>query len=151
MTRALRALLTDSIDYAGLFPPAELSLEESARNHARYLKEPEAWMLGRFVCPASRLDELNKIAGELSSGDPWRVTVVATKGNTDRLATMELPSLRIQSLEISFLMEGREVIWSLRKTLKTHGGENVISYIEFPLPVDQEDWLSIGIRMTQTS
>lgn len=55
---SLRALLEGIIDYAGLFPPAKLPLDEAIRNYARYRAEPEAWMLGRFICPAARLAEL---------------------------------------------------------------------------------------------
>jgi len=58
MTPSLQALLAGAIDYAGMFPPASLDLEQSARNYFAYGAAPEAWMLGRFVCPASRLHEL---------------------------------------------------------------------------------------------
>ena len=57
MQPSLRTLLTEIVDYAGLFPPAKLQLDEAIRNYARYLRGPEAWMLGRFVCPAARLRE----------------------------------------------------------------------------------------------
>jgi hypothetical protein len=53
-----RALLTGLIDYAGLFPPAGLGMEDAVAEHARHNAEPEAWMLGRFVSPAARFDEL---------------------------------------------------------------------------------------------
>ena len=46
------------VDYAGLFPPAALAMAEAARRYAAYLGSPEAWMLGRFVVPVERLDEL---------------------------------------------------------------------------------------------
>ena len=62
MTPSLQALLAGAIDYAGMFPPASLDLEQSARNYFAYGAAPEAWMLGRFVCPASRLHELASIA-----------------------------------------------------------------------------------------
>ena len=54
----LRALLERIIDYAGLFPPAKLPLDDAIKNYARYRRDAEAWMLGRFVIPASRLGEL---------------------------------------------------------------------------------------------
>lgn len=59
MSPSLRELLSGIIDYAGLFPPANLPLDEAIRNYARYRTEPESWMLARFVCPAKRLAELN--------------------------------------------------------------------------------------------
>lgn len=48
----------NAIDYAGLFPPAKLSMKESLDNYLRYAEGKEAWILGRFVCSAGRLDEL---------------------------------------------------------------------------------------------
>lgn len=58
MRASLRALLEGLIDYAGLFPPAKLPLPEALANYQRYRAGPEAWMLGRFICPASRLGEI---------------------------------------------------------------------------------------------
>jgi hypothetical protein len=58
MRGSLRALLTGVIDYAGLFPPAQLPLEQALRNVAAYRKSPDAWMLGRFVCPSKSLAQL---------------------------------------------------------------------------------------------
>jgi hypothetical protein len=55
---ALRALLSGLIDYAGMFPPAKLSLEDAAKNFVGYARGPHAWMLGKFVVPADRVEEL---------------------------------------------------------------------------------------------
>jgi len=57
-TRSLHALLEGLIDYAGLFPPAGLSMQDAVRNYARYREEDYAWALGRFVVPADRVDEV---------------------------------------------------------------------------------------------
>jgi len=54
---ALQALLSGLIDYAGMFPPAKLSLRDAARNFVRYMQGRHAWMLGKFVLPAAQLDE----------------------------------------------------------------------------------------------
>jgi hypothetical protein len=61
MTESLRALLTGVIDYAGLFPPAQLPLDQALRNYTAYRESPDAWMLARFVCPAARLKELDPV------------------------------------------------------------------------------------------
>jgi hypothetical protein len=58
MTRALRVLLEKLIDYAGLFPPAGLSMEDAVRNYARYREGELAFALGRFVVPEDRVDEV---------------------------------------------------------------------------------------------
>jgi hypothetical protein len=83
MSASLRALLSGILDYAGLFPPARLPLEPAIRNYARYRGEPESWMLGRFVCPATRLGELSPFVAELfRSGPPLAVAVLGRGGNT---------------------------------------------------------------------
>src|SRR5665213_1858935 len=46
------------VDYAGLFPPAALGLSEAVAEYERARNGPNAWMLGRFVVPASRMEEL---------------------------------------------------------------------------------------------
>jgi len=52
-----RALLERLFDYAGLFPPAGLGMNESVRNYLRYRAGPQAWMLGRLVIPWRRRQE----------------------------------------------------------------------------------------------
>ena len=58
MSASLRALLAGAIDYAGMFPPASLPLGQAFDNYLRYRSGPDAWMLGRFVCPVGRLPDL---------------------------------------------------------------------------------------------
>jgi hypothetical protein len=81
MFASLRALLDGVIDYAGLFPPAQLSLDQAIRSYARYRQEPASWMLGRFVCPAGRLAELVAYREHLlRDGPPFSFTVLARGG-----------------------------------------------------------------------
>src|SRR5438034_7858967 len=82
MRASLRALLTGVIDYAGLFPPAGLPLEQAIRNYARYRQEPESWMLGRFVCPAARLAELVPFKERFQRGPPFVFSVLGRGGNS---------------------------------------------------------------------
>ena len=58
LARSLQTLLAGLIDYAGLFPPASLSMEQALANYARYREGEHAWMLGRFVVPAARAAEV---------------------------------------------------------------------------------------------
>jgi hypothetical protein len=85
MRESLQALLTGAIDYAGLFPPAKLPLEQAIRNFADYRTRPEAWLLGRFICPAARLMELAPFAKELFSEEaPCALSVLGRSGETAR-------------------------------------------------------------------
>jgi hypothetical protein len=54
---AKRALLDRLIDDAALFPPANLTMLPALRAHARHKESAYWWIGGRFVVPASRLDE----------------------------------------------------------------------------------------------
>ncbi len=78
--RPLRILLEHSIDYAGLFPPAGLAMGPAVENYAAYRAGPHAWALGRFVLPASRLEELETAAAGLLTEQPttvpWRLSVL---------------------------------------------------------------------------
>ncbi|HSD29477.1 MAG TPA: hypothetical protein VLL75_19395, partial [Vicinamibacteria bacterium] len=75
-----RALLAGLVDFAGLFPPASLSMDEAVAEYAKSRRSPEAWMLGRFVVPAGRLAELSRAADahlpEPGAGEPWRLSAL---------------------------------------------------------------------------
>jgi hypothetical protein len=58
MTRSLRALLERLIDYAGLFPPAALTMQDAVRNYARYRDGEFSWALGKFVVSKERVKEV---------------------------------------------------------------------------------------------
>lgn len=73
----LQTLLTGAIDYAGLFPPAALSMREAVARYADYRGAAEAWALGRFVVPLTRVEELvtaQRTVGAHSQG--WRLSVL---------------------------------------------------------------------------
>lgn len=88
---SLRALLSRIIDYAGLFPPAKLSMAETVENYAKYLKSPEGWMMGRLVVPVSRLEEFEKEAASLlprdldDDSEPWQISALADSSETPQL------------------------------------------------------------------
>ena len=77
---SVRALLAGAVDYAGLFPPAGLSMPEAVINYATYKNSNYNWMLGRFVVTAARLGEFYEVARDFISRDAsraWRLAVVA--------------------------------------------------------------------------
>lgn len=53
------------IDYAGLFPPANLNLAQAFNNYIMYLKGNYNWALSRFIIPAKRLPELTGLMGQM--------------------------------------------------------------------------------------
>jgi hypothetical protein len=74
---AKRALLDRLIDDAALFPPASLAMLPALRAHARHKESAYWWIGGRFVVPASRLDEF---AATRTGRDPIDLTVVLDAG-----------------------------------------------------------------------
>ncbi len=92
---SLFAFLERILDYAGMFPPAGLPLEEALQNYLEYQKQPESFLLGKFICPVSKLEELKASLGRPQS--PVGLSFTATK-STDILSGLysDLESLRQQ-------------------------------------------------------
>jgi hypothetical protein len=61
-----RALLERLIDHAALFPPASMSMEDALAEDRAARTSPYGWMLDRFVCPATRLGELDELEAPVS-------------------------------------------------------------------------------------
>ncbi len=79
MTNSLKILLAEIVDYAGLFPPTEVSMAIAVKNYSEYLKSENSWMLGSFIVPAGRLDEFSIEAEKLlNKKTPWRLSVLAS-------------------------------------------------------------------------
>jgi hypothetical protein len=93
-SHAIRTLLTDLIDYAGLFPPAKLDMAHAVEEYNRCRMGEREWMLQRFICPVSRLGEFARCAGPLmpgtagtsgyremaGAGEPWKLSVLLEPG-----------------------------------------------------------------------
>ena len=77
---ALHALLRESIDYAGLFPPAALDMGRTVADYASYRTGAHAWVLGRLVVPAARLAEFQSAAERFlpwaSTDERWRIAAL---------------------------------------------------------------------------
>ncbi len=90
MLRSITTLLTDLIDYVGLFPPAKLDMQRSVEAYNRAKIGAHEFALSRFICPCSRLEEFTQHASALLPGtfatsgyreqaevsQPWRLSVL---------------------------------------------------------------------------
>lgn len=98
MIKSLRFLLKNLIDYAGLFPPAELTMEDAVRNFAAYRQNEHSWMLGKFIVPASRLEEFEQSAADFWPRDGeagfWKLSVLGGANLKDDLANINRFSRR---------------------------------------------------------
>jgi len=146
---AIRALLTQSIDYAGLFPPAGLDMPTAVENYARYRTGPDAWALGRFVVPVSRLPDLEAaLAGpfqENPKAQPWPLALLAGTDLPGDLETIaELTRRHSNPGAPLVLADTIEV-----KASSVHGIEDIMhrtprtlqAYIEVPIERDPHDLL----------
>jgi len=117
---SLGALLTHSIDYAGMFPPCSLALEPALQNQAQYVHDPDAWMLNTFVLPVEKFDAA---VGNLSLFDgehPLRISALGMKtANRDEF----LGALKIATAKIRSFSAERADLVSIRQ-------------LEMPLPQD---------------
>jgi hypothetical protein len=102
---AMRALLSAMVDYAGLFPPAKLSLRQAMANYAQYQMAPERWLLGRFVLPANQIHEFAALLPDPLT--PWSLSVIAAKDWQTTIAQMQPfknhPAIAINALEFPLL------------------------------------------------
>ncbi|MBS1262752.1 MAG: hypothetical protein MAG453_02115 [Calditrichaeota bacterium] len=119
---ASRSLFRGLIDYAGLFPPSQLPLDEAIRNFARYREENDRWMLSRFIIPAGKLEELDGYSDELFTRRPpfrFSVIVPGTSSFDSFLASFRGNLRRIQQFE------------------RRHGDRVRVEMLETKLPIDE--------------
>lgn len=115
---SLRAFLAGLIDYAGLFPPARLPLEDALPNFAAYRESEDAWMLGRFICPAGRLADLDVYTDLFRPDHPFPVAVLGTGGGDAD----------------TFIEHLRRDLAAVRQFLDTHAGRVTADVLEVRLP-----------------
>lgn len=131
--RALEALLTRIVDYAGLFPPASLDMETAVRNYQSYLAGEQSWMLGNFIVPSRRLAEFTaaftKVCCE-EQEQPWTLSVLCVEED-----------IRNDAVSIEAFQEGAALIAAF-ETKAIHAaaawnqlaalGTGRMRYVEFP-------------------
>ena len=119
---ARQALLGELIDHAALFPPASMDMPEAMEADRSARGGEHAWMLGRFICPASRLGELPPAAPRLSvvldggEGDLEAVHEARLDGRVVELVEARIDPAWIpdtQELVRAKLGEGVEAFWEL--------------------------------------
>jgi hypothetical protein len=142
--KALHSLLQNSIDYAGLYPPAGLELEPAVENYARYRSSGAAWALGRFVLPAGRLPELEIALSRRSGGEAGRWPLAALPGpdlpaDLKAVALFNRRSATTRVDTIEFRVDSPA---GLRNTLP-HLPADLQTYIEVPLNRDPAPLLEI--------
>ena len=149
---ALPALLGDAIDYAGLFPPAQLDMAGAVAEYASYLTSPDRWALGRFVVPAARLPELAAEGESLAagsrasfggSGTGWALSVLLgteVTGDVERVRAFAASqaarpakwTARVDALEAR--ASSPDAIDAIAKAV----GDSFTTFVEIPIGTDPE-------------
>lgn len=142
------ALLTQVVDYAGLFPPAGLGMPEAIAEFAHARGGPDAWMLGRFVTPAARLSELAEaLAAAPASGQSeggyalWRVSAIVRESNEADVSAVSAfngatpRGAHVDSVEIA-PSSPDGVAWTADRFAAI--GER---YVELPAGADPDHWM----------
>ena len=142
VTESLHLLLASAIDYAGLFPPAELDMERAAARYAEYRCGEYAWMLGSFVAPASRLAELERFIPDRDRR--WPVAALAGPALDEDLRSIESFNARAAGLVswIEARVSGPEQIRAIRARVPADLGV----YFEIADPALIEAVSAVGSR-----
>ncbi|MEP6937693.1 MAG: hypothetical protein ABI871_06460 [Chthoniobacterales bacterium] len=135
---SLRALLCGSIDYAGLFPPASLTLEPALRNHAAYVRSPDAWMLGAFILPTAKFEETAANLSQFDAANRLRISALGAR--PDKPSNFAPALAAAKNAIVGFKAQ--------------HGESASVEQFEMPLPrrpehalIDQADAALAGLKL----
>jgi hypothetical protein len=127
---SLHALLAQSIDYAGLFPPCSLSLEPALRNQAQYTRDEDSWMLGSFVLPIAKFEEAKNYLSQFDQKHPLRISALG--------ARTENASAFREALT--------DYMHAMRELVKSRSAILSVTQLEMPLPIDVDASLLADAR-----
>ncbi|MDX1672391.1 MAG: hypothetical protein R3211_08610 [Balneolaceae bacterium] len=123
MHESFNIFMKEIIDYAGLFPPAGLPLDQALGNYSRYRKGPYRWMLSRFIIPVGKLPELDSYRETLlAEGEPYRFSLLGAK---------------TKSIS-QFMDELDNVVSHAEEFHKTHGPDVTTEVLEIKLPSGEQ-------------
>ncbi len=144
----MKALLEGLIDYAGLFPPAELALDEAAGNFRRYISRPERWILGRFILPCALVPTFEELSSEWDLKQSLSLSVLCGGGNDpagfldklqgDLQLLRRTPAIQQGRLQADVIelklppLEGEKDLRFLLKSVSERLGNEFRPWYEFP-------------------
>ena len=135
----LRALLAELIDYAGLFPPAALSLTDVHSGYDAYRRSSDAWALGRVVVPAARLAELSGLVA-VDTPEPWRVSALI--GDDAAHDTEVIRSVNRVGRLVVDTAEVRAASAAVVEETMNALGDFLTVYVEIPAAVEPEQFVA---------
>lgn len=132
---SIRVLLSEIIDYAGLFPPSKVSMKAAVENFAEYKNGNFNWMLGRFVVPVARLDEFAENARKFFSSDKsvWKLSVLAGEDIYETVQKIEDFNREFASQAVCDTLEIKAASSFEIENITAHIPENFAAFFELPL------------------
>jgi len=146
---AARTFLDSLIDYAGLFPPAELQMRAAVPKYAAYREAPHAWLLGRFVVPLAQMEEFEHAFDDLPARHreaPWALSVLAGR-------SLQADAKKIVEFNRRHGDEGRRDARIESIDLRVHSLDDIAAaadtiaeppevYFEIGIAADPGDWIA---------
>lgn len=147
MLKSVQTLLSSIVDYAGLFPPAKLGMQEAMANYAQHQNSPQNWMLARFVLPITRLEEFKTLA-PLFSSTGWSLSIILAADMKVAIADTLVDQLNqiqsIQSPEITVTaLELPPLNASELEKIASHLPSALEVFAEIPLSENLEEYLAV--------
>lgn len=158
------ALFSEIIDYAGLFPPARLPMDEAWSRFLGHRGGEDGWLVARFVCPATELDQLAQMMlAEAEGGPQVRVAVLGAGGDdaptfaaalerdlaamtafADRIG--DRARMDVFEVKLPLLSDPAETIDYACDALDDAGPVALAPFFEAPLLGDWQDRLAMSAR-----
>jgi hypothetical protein len=144
---SVRALLDSVVDYAGLFPPAGLDMARAVDDFGCYRRRPDAWMLGRFIVSAARLEEFGDAVARqpAAPGDVWRLSALGTSDVAATVAAVQSFNANHQRAMVDTLelkADSPQQIETARQQIP----EGLAAYFEMPSSADPAPLVEALVR-----
>ncbi|RPJ78385.1 MAG: hypothetical protein EHM13_14700 [Acidobacteria bacterium] len=148
---ALQPLLSRLVDYAGLFPPAQLTMHAAVQRYADHRRGEHSWMLNRFIVPIARLGEFDQAFSSLPGeeeenvGEPWRISAIGGRGPDSDLRAILDFNRRHGEAGRPAVIEAIELKVLSRQELEPAAdlaSEPLEVYAEVPAATDPDAWIA---------
>ena len=156
---SFQTFMSQVLDYAGMYPPANLPLEEAFKNFIAYQSDPNAWMLSRFVIPAKRLSELppfdEKISfttlgrsgrdmDEFLSNVNLDIADIRAFGDSCKAATVDMYEVALPASSLTDKFTANDIVTRAADALNKNG---ITVFFEAPFAVAQDKPFGEGWEM----
>ncbi|HNB41003.1 MAG TPA: hypothetical protein PLG52_05860 [Anaerolineales bacterium] len=149
---AFRTFMSQILDYAGMYPPANLSLDEAFKNFVAYQSDPYAWMLSRFVIPAKRLKEISTFNEKISFTTLGRggkdmdeflanvnldIADIRTFCDSHQAATVDMYEVALPASSLTDKFAANDIVTRAADALNKNG---IMVFFEAPFVATGESW-----------